>query len=72
MFEIEVRQRFRDFALELGIESAGPVLGVFGASGSGKTTLLHAVAGLLRPERAHIAVGGRTLSKLDPSSSPSA
>lgn len=34
------------------------ITGVFGASGAGKTTLLHAIAGLRRPDRGEITVGG--------------
>ena len=56
MLEVRVRHRFRSFALDLELTTAGPVLGVFGASGSGKTTLLHAIAGLLRPQEGRIAV----------------
>ncbi len=59
MLELRLRHRFRAFSLDLELESAGPVLGVFGASGSGKTTLVHAIAGLLRPDEAHIVVRGR-------------
>lgn len=32
-----------------------------GPSGIGKTSVLHMVAGLLRPDRGHVRVGGRTL-----------
>jgi molybdate transport system ATP-binding protein len=59
--EIRVEHRFRDFALDVDLATAGPVLGVFGPSASGKTTLLHALAGLLRPQRARIVAGGREL-----------
>ena len=58
ILEVRLRHRFRDFDLDVHVASDGPVLGVFGASGSGKTTLLHAVAGLLRPQKAHISVRG--------------
>ena len=61
MLEARIVQRFRGFALDVAFETAGPVLGVFGASASGKTTLLHALAGLLRPQEARIAVRGREL-----------
>jgi molybdate transport system ATP-binding protein len=59
MLEIALRHRFRDFSLDVELATPGPVLGIFGASGSGKTTLLHAIAGLLRPQRARIRVRGR-------------
>ena len=56
MLEVSVQHDFGTFALDFEFSSTGPVLGVAGASGSGKTTLLHAVAGLLRPQRARISV----------------
>jgi molybdate transport system ATP-binding protein len=62
--EIQVRHGFGAFALDVELATEGPVLGVFGASGSGKTTLLHAVAGLLRPQRARIRAGGREVCSL--------
>jgi molybdate transport system ATP-binding protein len=61
MLEARVRQRFRDFALDVDFATGGPLLGVFGASGSGKTTLLRALAGLSRPQQARIVVRGREL-----------
>ena len=36
----------------------GSILVLFGPSGAGKTTILRAIAGLLRPDRGRIAVGG--------------
>jgi len=59
--EARIRHAFSGFALELELATEGPVLGVFGASGSGKSTLLHALAGLLRPDEARIAIAGRVL-----------
>ena len=56
-----MRHRFRGFALDVELATAGPALGVFGASASGKTTLLHALAGLLRPHHARIVLHGREL-----------
>lgn len=61
ILEARICQRFRDFTLDLDIQTEGPVVGIFGASGSGKTTLLHAVAGLLRPQEARIAVRGEVV-----------
>jgi molybdate transport system ATP-binding protein len=63
MLELRIRHRYRAFSLELELETAGPVLGVFGASGSGKTTLVHAIAGLLRPDEARIVVRGREVCR---------
>ena len=50
------------FRLELSFDvSPGSVLVLFGASGAGKTTALRTVAGLIRPDSGHIAIGGRTV-----------
>ncbi|MBE7325737.1 ATP-binding cassette domain-containing protein [Nocardioides sp. Y6] len=42
----------------------GSTLAVLGPNGAGKSTILHAVAGLLRPHDARIALGGRVLSEV--------
>ena len=48
-----------DFHLETDWEIApGQVLVLFGPSGAGKSTTLRAIAGLLRPVRGHVEVGG--------------
>ena len=39
----------------------GQVLVLFGPSGAGKTTTLRAIAGMERPQRGHIEVGGETV-----------
>lgn len=49
------------FALDAGIDAPGGVTSLFGPSGAGKSTVAQAVAGLLRPLRGRIAVGGETL-----------
>src|SRR3954452_9259761 len=43
----------------------GQLLAVTGPSGAGKTTLLWAMAGLLRPARGTVAVGGTPLRDRD-------
>ena len=63
MIEARIEQRLGDFRLEVDFASAGPVLGVFGRSGSGKTTLLHALAGLSKPSRCEVRVGGELLAQ---------
>jgi molybdate transport system ATP-binding protein len=50
-----------EFRLEMSERVEALVLALFGASGSGKTTVLEAVAGLRRPERGRIQVGGHVL-----------
>ena len=56
---VDITHRFRDFTLDAAFEAGGGVTAIFGASGAGKTTLVNAVAGLLRPDRGRIEVGGR-------------
>ena len=63
MLEASILHRQGRFTLDVRFESAGPVLGIFGASGSGKTTLLHCVAGLIKPREGEIVLGARTVCK---------
>jgi molybdate transport system ATP-binding protein len=54
------------FSLETDWDiSPGQVLVLFGPSGSGKTSTLRAIAGLLRPQRGHIEIGGRPVYDSD-------
>ncbi|PKB82395.1 MAG: hypothetical protein BZY88_04485 [SAR202 cluster bacterium Io17-Chloro-G9] len=50
------------FALEAGWDvEPGEVQVLFGPSGAGKSTALRSIAGLLRPRRGHIEIGGRVV-----------
>ena len=49
------------FALDIAFTSNAARLVLFGPSGAGKSLTLKAVAGLLRPDRGAIALGGETL-----------
>ncbi len=51
----------RRFTLAPTFASAAPVIALYGASGAGKSLTLQAMAGLIRPERGHVRVAGRTL-----------
>ena len=63
MFELDIAVSLQrgNFATDMAVRIAAPVSGVFGDSGSGKTTLLHCIAGLVRPDRGHMALNGETL-----------
>ncbi len=64
MIDVDVSLVQGEFALEAAFSTDARILGVFGPSGSGKSTLLNAVAGVLKPRRGHIRVGGRTFFDL--------
>lgn len=57
----EVRDRHRQFALQMAFATEAPVVALFGPSGAGKSLTLQAIAGLLRPRSGHVRVAGRTL-----------
>ncbi len=62
MIEIDIEKRLGDFHLEAHL--AAPETGItalFGRSGAGKTSIVNALAGLLKPDRGRISVGGETL-----------
>src|SRR3977135_3732635 len=44
--------------------AAGEFLGIMGPSGSGKTTLLNLIAGLDKPERGEVWIGGQCVSRM--------
>jgi molybdate transport system ATP-binding protein len=49
----------RSFRLELALDAGAETVAIAGPSGAGKSTILRAVAGLVRPERGRVTVGGR-------------
>lgn len=56
--EAQIRHRQGDFTLETDFTLEGGLTALFGPSGSGKTTIVNVLAGLLRPDQAHIRFGG--------------
>ncbi|WP_174297617.1 ATP-binding cassette domain-containing protein [Sphingomonas bacterium] len=60
-FDIDVTVRRGDRVLGAVVRSLAGATVLFGSSGAGKTSVLMMVAGLLRPDRGHVRVGGRTL-----------
>lgn len=61
MIELDLALQRGEFSLELSLRSPARALALFGPSGCGKTSTLLAIAGLLRPRRGRIAIGGRAL-----------
>ncbi len=62
MIEVDVEKRLGSFAIDARF--AAPDSGItalFGRSGAGKTSIVNMLAGLLRPDRGRIAVGGELL-----------
>jgi molybdate transport system ATP-binding protein len=60
-FDLDVSKRLGDAEVALRLEAGEGVTVLFGPSGAGKTSVLHMVAGLLRPDRGYIRVGGVAL-----------
>ncbi len=58
---VDIRKRFKDFALDIRFESDGRTLGILGASGSGKSMTLQAIAGIVTPDEGRIELNGRVL-----------
>ena len=53
---LRLSHRLSDFTMDVDVQAPPGLTVLFGPSGSGKTTLVNAVAGLLRPDRARIAI----------------
>jgi molybdate transport system ATP-binding protein len=58
---LDVEKRLGDFTLAAKFEVAGGATALFGPSGAGKTSIANLIAGLLRPDRGHIALDGTVL-----------
>ncbi len=64
-FELRVERQLGDATITASFTSNSGLTALFGPSGAGKTSLLNMVAGLLRPDRGRIAVGGEVLFDSD-------
>ena len=67
MLDADVEVDRRDFAVRVALQvAAGERIALFGPSGAGKTTYLEAIAGLVRPRRGRVELGGRLLTSTAP------
>jgi molybdate transport system ATP-binding protein len=60
--DVDLRRTAEGPRVGASFRSAGGATVLFGPSGVGKTSVLDMVAGLVRPDRGHVRVGGRTLT----------
>lgn len=62
--DVTVRRQGAETLSGVNLEvAAGEILSLLGHSGSGKTTLLRVIAGLARPDRGSVAIGGTVASR---------
>ena len=57
--ELDIAVALRSFELGVSLSIGAETVALVGPSGAGKTTVLRAIAGLRRPDRGRIALGGR-------------
>lgn len=60
-FDVAVERQLGDRNITASFVSGPGLVALFGPSGAGKSSILNMIAGLLRPDRGSIAVGGQTL-----------
>jgi len=61
MLSVDVTKQLGEFRLEAAFESDSRVTGLFGASGAGKSSIINMIAGLSKPDRGTIVIGGETM-----------
>lgn len=59
--EVQVAKSLPEFALDVAFMADDAPLAILGPSGAGKSMLLRCIAGLERPERGRVVLGGRVL-----------
>lgn len=57
----DIQKDFGTFKLKLNIEAENETLALLGSSGCGKSLSLKCIAGVIKPDRGHIELNGRTL-----------
>jgi molybdate transport system ATP-binding protein len=65
MLTVDIRKRLPEFSLNVSFTVDRGILAILGRSGSGKTMTLKCIAGLVTPDRGHIALNDRVLFDAD-------
>ncbi len=60
-FDLDLAKRLGETDVAVRLEAGEGVTVLFGPSGVGKSSVLNMVAGLIKPDRGHVRVGGSTL-----------
>jgi molybdate transport system ATP-binding protein len=60
-FEVDIARNLGDTRITARFAANGAITALFGPSGVGKSSILNMIAGLMRPDKGRIVVGGRTL-----------
>lgn len=62
MMDIHIEKRYKDFDVMLAYSCQDiGITALLGRSGAGKSSVINMIAGLSRPDRGHIVMGGRTV-----------
>lgn len=62
---VDVTTRVGTFSVDAAFTADGGITALYGPSGSGKSVTLATIAGLLRPVRGSVVIGGRTVADAD-------
>src|SRR5262245_55793438 len=61
MLSLDIGRGLGEFRLAASFDAGEGVTALFGRSGAGKTSVVNAIAGILRPDRGRIDIGGETM-----------
>ena len=61
MLAVQAEKRLGEFSVNVSFTSDTGATALFGPSGAGKTSVINMIAGLLKPERGRIVLGGDVL-----------
>lgn len=62
MIDVEIRQRFGDFLLDIGFSGGSGITALFGPSGSGKSSVIKVIAGLTRLRAGRVVLDDAVLA----------